>query len=162
MTMTQAERDAAVDEILTRHSLPHDDALSEAVDEVIYQATNTEDRMDPGVKAEWVRRLRSGDYEQGNGFLRNQYDEYCCLGVLCEVVEPDKWVQPTKEGDAWTHDEVVESLTMPSFHVLIKAGIPEQGPSAPDALTSAVQSLASVNDRGGSFALIADLIEEYL
>ena len=36
-------------------------------------------------RAEWVRRLRSGDYKQGRGQLRNKNDRYCCLGVLCEM-----------------------------------------------------------------------------
>lgn len=49
-----------------------------------------EPRMDPEVRAEWVRRLRSGDYRQGTGELRTTTDvdddvRYCCLGVLCEV-----------------------------------------------------------------------------
>jgi hypothetical protein len=36
------------------------------------------------IKDEWVRRLRSGDYEQGQGYLRFG-DKYCCLGVLCDM-----------------------------------------------------------------------------
>lgn len=39
---------------------------------------------------EVVKRLRSGDYEQGQSALRvkgniNKPDTYCCLGVLCEM-----------------------------------------------------------------------------
>lgn len=40
--------------------------------------------MDPAIKAEWVKRLRSGDYEQGKRHL-NANGRYCCLGVLCEI-----------------------------------------------------------------------------
>lgn len=36
-------------------------------------------------KEEWVTALRSGEYRQGKGFLRNSDDEYCCLGVLCDL-----------------------------------------------------------------------------
>jgi len=41
------------------------------------------------VKAQWVKDLRSGDYEQGSTTLRRAgteggQDQFCCLGVLCE------------------------------------------------------------------------------
>ena len=32
----------------------------------------------------WVEALRSGEYKQGTGRLRSG-DEYCCLGVACDV-----------------------------------------------------------------------------
>jgi len=41
------------------------------------------------VFAEWMRRLRSGDYKQTNGVLCRIEDDgsrsYCCLGVLTEM-----------------------------------------------------------------------------
>lgn len=40
--------------------------------------------MDPALKTKWVEALRSGRYAQGRQRLRNG-DNYCCLGVLCEV-----------------------------------------------------------------------------
>src|SRR5690348_17476896 len=42
-------------------------------------------RMDPQIKAEWVAALRSGEYRQGSGTLRSDQDEFCCLGVLCDL-----------------------------------------------------------------------------
>ena len=39
--------------------------------------------MNPQIKAQWVADLRSGQYEQGNGYL-NADGKLCCLGVLCE------------------------------------------------------------------------------
>jgi hypothetical protein len=45
--------------------------------------------MDATVKKQWVDALRSGKYRQGFGALRKglglDNDQYCCLGVLCEV-----------------------------------------------------------------------------
>jgi hypothetical protein len=46
--------------------------------------------VNPEIKAEWIRRLRSGDYQQGQHLLkfRSTPDsplQYCCLGVLCEM-----------------------------------------------------------------------------
>lgn len=34
---------------------------------------------------QWVEELQSGQYEQGNGYLKYK-DKYCCLGVLCDAV----------------------------------------------------------------------------
>lgn len=41
-------------------------------------------KLDPAIKAKWVAALRSGTYVQGKTRLRFN-DEYCCLGVLCEL-----------------------------------------------------------------------------
>lgn len=43
------------------------------------------------LRERWLEALRSGNYKQGRGVLRNKEDEFCCLGVLCDVAEPDKW-----------------------------------------------------------------------
>lgn len=47
--------------------------------------------MDETIKAKWVAALRSGKYKQGFGFL-NYRDKYCCLGVLCDVIDSSKWL----------------------------------------------------------------------
>jgi len=39
--------------------------------------------MDKKLKAEWVKALMSGKYEQGEGSLYRN-GKYCCLGVLCK------------------------------------------------------------------------------
>lgn len=36
----------------------------------------------------WVEALRSGEYKQGKGALRNG-DQFCCLGVACELAIKD-------------------------------------------------------------------------
>lgn len=46
--------------------------------------------MKPDIKAQWVAALRSGEYEQGKGVLREIDNDgtlggYCCLGVLCDL-----------------------------------------------------------------------------
>jgi hypothetical protein len=41
-------------------------------------------KMDPVLKAKWIEALRSGEYQQTFGALRDN-DGHCCLGVLCEV-----------------------------------------------------------------------------
>lgn len=47
--------------------------------------------MDAKLKAQWLDALRSGEYKQGKEMLRTQDNSYCCLGVLCDVVDPDGW-----------------------------------------------------------------------
>ena len=34
---------------------------------------------------QWVDALRSGKYKQGRRALRNVDNEFCCLGVLCDI-----------------------------------------------------------------------------
>ncbi len=36
---------------------------------------------------QWIKALRSNNYEQGTGSLRTAAGEYCCLGVVCELAE---------------------------------------------------------------------------
>ena len=33
-----------------------------------------------------IKALESGDYKKGRTLLRTVDDEYCCLGVMCEVI----------------------------------------------------------------------------
>ena len=37
------------------------------------------------VRQKWVEALRSGAYKQGRCALRSADDEFCCLGVLCDL-----------------------------------------------------------------------------
>jgi hypothetical protein len=46
--------------------------------------------MDAELKRKWVEALRSGKYEQASGKLRVG-NKFCCLGVLCDLVDPEKW-----------------------------------------------------------------------
>ncbi len=43
--------------------------------------------MNPEVKAEWLKALRSGEYKQCRGSLAKHNQGYCCLGVLADVVD---------------------------------------------------------------------------
>lgn len=52
--------------------------------------------MDVKMIREWVEALESGDYNQGQGLLKQVVDEgkvqHCCLGVLCEVAGVE-WIE---------------------------------------------------------------------
>lgn len=42
-------------------------------------------KMKKKIKAKWVAALRSGDYTQGCCQLRDEANNFCCLGVLCNI-----------------------------------------------------------------------------
>lgn len=46
---------------------------------------------------QWCEALESGKYKQGTGSLRCD-DEFCCLGVLADLMEPESWTN-IGEGD---------------------------------------------------------------
>ena len=50
--------------------------------------------MNAELKAKWVEALRSGEYRQCREQLHGFENQYCCLGVLCKVVnhstDPDR------------------------------------------------------------------------
>lgn len=62
--------------------------------------------MNKEIKERWIEALESGKYPQGRGALRRtrpnaSADEFCCLGVLCDIMEPEMW---TGDGDGyWQH-----------------------------------------------------------
>lgn len=63
---------------------------------------NTAERMNPTVKAIWVRALRSGDYTQGRGALAYQRASdgqwcHCPIGVLTEEARRAGVVMDVKE-----------------------------------------------------------------
>lgn len=54
--------------------------------------------MDERIKNEWIAALTSGNYRQGNERLRwydwedsDAGESFCCLGVLCDVINPNGW-----------------------------------------------------------------------
>lgn len=41
--------------------------------------------MKPKIKEKWIAALRSGEYTQGRMVLRDSDNNFCCLGVLCNL-----------------------------------------------------------------------------
>ena len=106
--------------------------------------------MDAGIKRKWLKALRSGKYKKGRSFLRKK-DRYCCLGVLMDIVCPEQWRRAETEFEIYTVCSNGET-DFPSKYQLKKIGL-----SFPYA-----EQLAKHNDRGWSFARIADKIERDL
>lgn len=47
-------------------------------------------KLSPTTKKKWIEALRSAEYKQGLGQLR-QDDKFCCLGVLYDVTSKGNW-----------------------------------------------------------------------
>lgn len=112
--------------------------------------------MDPALKALWIQELRSGEYQQGEGRLRyldaGGIERFCCLGVLCNIVQPSKWDKPEDHSGVGGYITLIahnNAGDMPSSVVYERSGLPE----------AAGVELSRMNDDGMSFETIADWIE---
>lgn len=116
--------------------------------------------MNADVKADWVKALRSGDYAKGRGALRKG-DEFCCLGVLCDLavkadaVEP--WMYISNEDGASVYGA---TATLPT-PVMRWAGLTDSNPDVVND-DDGTTSLADLNDFGTTFTVLADAIEAQL
>ena len=113
--------------------------------------------MDRDTFEQWIRDLRSGAFEQGQGFLKcegelpNKPCTYCCLGVLGErLVEQGKgYFELENRLYYFVTDNLFSSKPEEAF--------------LPDLLMDSVlqDTLSSANDRGASFTEIADSLEAH-
>ena len=123
--------------------------------------------MNPDIKAQWVAALRSGEYKQNHdGWLRDEEDHYCCLGVLCDLAEKagvlnrifSEFSKAHLYGKEASHgalpDEALEWADVPYLF----GGLGRLEPTS----TNPNRALAFLNDDGMPFAQIADIIEREL
>lgn len=105
--------------------------------------------MDSELKKKWVAALRSGKYKQGRRELRNKEDCYCCLGVLCDIINPLAWEPIGLVGFRWSDPNEGTGTCLPPFS-LSHLG-----------LNASAFDLIEMNDaQGKSFNEIADEIEK--
>ena len=103
--------------------------------------------MDQEVRDKWIAALRSGEYTQANSELRfEDSKEMCCLGVLCDIMDPDGW---NPAGAVYKRHK----LAQPTEEFIE----PMLGLSGQQ-----IMLLANMNDDNESFDTIADYIEENL
>ena len=109
--------------------------------------------MKPDIKAQWLTALRSGDYQQGQGYLR-QGDQYCCLGVLCDLYGKamgPEWEAVDQYGAHRVHSMHGSEVVLP-VKIMVWAGLEDRNPL----------DLAAMNDNGSTFEELANIIEEGL
>lgn len=61
----------------------------------------------------WIKALRSGEYKQGRGALRNFGDYYCCLRVACDIAMKDGIelkITKSDHRDCYEYDGMIEFL----------------------------------------------------
>lgn len=120
--------------------------------------------MNTKIKKRWIEALRSGEYEQTDGYLKVIADNetrYCCLGVLCELYIESK-NRTLKKKLKWKEEEhggcsiygKTGRLSAP-----IKKWCEIDGKDSGERNENL---LVDMNDRGDSFKKIATYIEKNL
>lgn len=125
---------------------------------------STAPKMVPEIKERWVAALRSGDYRQTKGALRDS-DGFCCLGVLCEITKEETGLEWTVDG--WFDGSriglggrISETVGIREATIPLETIPPTQRHLAGDPRTVKRDYwLSDLNDRGFTFDQIADLIE---
>jgi hypothetical protein len=118
--------------------------------------------MNQNIKTDWLSALRSGEFEQGKGYLKVRDPdtgkcELCCLGVLCELAIKAGVIPALedREDGAFVYDEVSRAYL--PVKVAVWAGIPDT------SMPGSVQEiLSSLNDSNDTFDATAEYIEENL
>jgi hypothetical protein len=124
-------------------------------------------KMNPEVKAKWLAALRSNEYEQGTGALC-QDGRMCCLGVLSDIHAKEtgegKWIQGYSEGRPalYTVAGGGEEEGILLDDVSDWAGLPSNNPVIGYDADGRSASVAELNDKGRTFAQLADIIEAQL
>jgi hypothetical protein len=110
------------------------------------------------IRNRWVKLLRSGKFKQGQRYLRDFDDSYCCLGVLLSAVDSKSW-KSVKIKTEYAFQELKEwkHPGRADLDFLTKAFLKKVG------MTDEQQRhLAVMNDTGKSFKRIATYIEKNL
>jgi len=121
--------------------------------------------MKPEIKKEWVRRLRSGEIEQGTGALRRD-EARCCLGVLSDMAVEEGVIPEPHQGEwgDWIYGERDKSF--PPAVVLNWAGLTDRDPVVRLVENEDGEqfeyTVSELNDGGATFEEIANLIEAKL
>lgn len=112
--------------------------------------TNMRNRLSKQLKEDWIKALRSGEYQQGTGFLcqlKNGKETYCCLGVLADIEYDGFWEAESKVESAGSNWKIEMSSTHYGAHLIGDHDVSE---------------LINMNDEGKTFEEIASWIEKYL
>lgn len=133
-----------------------------------------EGRMDPNVKADWLTALRSGDYKQTQGCLRDDTG-YCCLGVLTDLWVKGSSVEwhPKPFGTAfsiatpgWGAESSVTPRGVMSWSDLTNStgttllgAVTYHAATEGETTDNFYVTLSDLNDNGFTFEQIADVIE---
>jgi len=108
-----------------------------------------------------VEALRSGEYSQGIGQLVDSADNFCCLGVACNISKADlPWKTYCAGWGMGGQTSILPIAIQKDFGFHSDSG---RRRDRKDIIINGRQfkSLANANDRGCTFDQIADYIEEH-
>lgn len=91
----------------------------------------------------WHDALLSGKYYQGSGELRSSESHFCCLGVLCDVLEPSRWSRTDLEGEILYQHRGGDSQA-PSPLLMNESGIPIDGKFGRSVILRVPESLRAL------------------
>lgn len=122
--------------------------------------------MKQEIAEQWVAALRSGDYKQGTGCLRDDNNNFCCLGVLCNLhaqAHPKIAAKQKDPGyymgaDGWLPSEVKYWAGMNSDDG--RFNTEEANITSPLYKNSIIYTLSEANDKDVQFPTIANFIEK--
>ena len=125
--------------------------------------------MKKEIKDKWVAALRSGEYQQAYGRLRDD-NSFCCLGVLCDISGLGKWVN---ESGSWHYSitgcykyrRALPGFLCKEFEIASSAAKLKEQVVKKESLGKLAHlvvgnSLSGLNDAGVPFKEIADIIEK--
>lgn len=111
--------------------------------------------MKRSIARRWVKALDSGEYKQTEGKLRDGRDNFCCLGVLCNIHAYDHPEVAAAQLDSW---EYLGSDTELPEEVMKWAGMQ----SMTGQIKGRSESLIDFNDcHGLTFPQIAKVIRKH-
>lgn len=115
-------------------------------------------------RTKWVAALRSGEFPQGRRYLRTTDDQYCCLGVACELAAREGVIPPFADGKYDGDGCVLTPAVQDWLGLHDDCGVTYDeypiGDPDEDGDYAMAGSLTELNDSGEwTFNRLADLIE---
>ncbi|MER7445061.1 hypothetical protein [Micromonospora avicenniae] len=110
--------------------------------------------------AMWLDALRSGDYQQANGVLRDG-DAFCCLGVGCDLAVKNGVIpEPMFTGARYVYGIPGEDMNGWTLPRAVQEWLGLNAPNPDITVDGYTSDVAWHNDeRGLTFAQIADALE---
>ena len=110
-------------------------------------------------RQDWVKALRSGDYQQAQGTLRKG-DSFCCLGVACDISGVDEWRKVETNDGTFYYEYLVGNWQSLAVEIADYYGMRDGFGGFWIDPGNKISSLSTLNDRGLSFDEIANIIEK--
>jgi hypothetical protein len=101
--------------------------------------------MNKTIKKKWIEALESDKYRKGKGRLKSNDGSYCCLGVLCDILDKGEWTHH--------YDYKYQETNYPTY-------LPPKLASAIHLSINTQFELSRLNDKNDTFTPIIKMIKE--